>query len=334
MAIAPSPPLAPPRPARCTSKLYLMHPGEAATWIAEGLYARQRPLRPFHVAFLQHLMTIDRFRDGTPIDLAQSGQKRMVINGQHTLHAIVASQRSQWVVLTIHRTQSLDDVAHLYSTFDRQMPRNTRDMLKAYGFPDASGLNARQSDMLLGCMRLVLSGFVYPMPTSDTRLGYLRDQELLYVAAMQWQVEAKQFCTAISGTQSTWSKYLLRQPLMAVALVQFRSKPVQALDFWTWVAHESHVSPTHPTRLLARWLQREGIRGNYDRGEYVRTCASAWNAYLDDTPIKQLHALPRGRPLHLAGTPHTLSTVRRYLSPTWELLREPVPYAEPLYGNP
>ena len=40
-----------------------------------------------------------------------------------------------------------------------------------------------------------------------------------------------------------------------------------------------------------------------------------------------------GKPLALAGTPHTISSVRRYLTPTWELVREPVPYAEPSYAS-
>lgn len=315
----------------CTVKLYLMHPGEAATWVQKGLFERQRPLRRYHVDFLKHLMLTGKFRQASPIDFAVLDRQQLVVNGQHTLHAIVAAQKPQWVTLTMHRLQTLDEVAHLYNTFDRQLPRNARDLLAAYGFVEATKLAARHSLLLLGSMRLVLSGLCYPMPVSDARLGYLRDQELLYVAAMDWAKEAGVFFAAIKGMSSTWGRYILRQPLAAVAIVQARYKPVQAAEFWTLVAHESHANPHHPTRLLAKWIHREGIRGNYNRIDYVRMTAAAWDAFYHQRPIRQLNMQDAGRPINLAGTPHTSSSVRRYVTPEWDLLREPVPYAEPMY---
>ena len=146
-------------------------------------------MRPYHTAFLAHLMRTGKFRQGTPVDIASTGGKRIVVNGQHTLHAIVQAEIPQWVVLITHQPKTADR-CDLYSTYDMQLPRNARDMLRAYGFPEAAALNVRESTMLLGAMRLILSGFVHAMPRNDARLGYLRDQELLYVAAMEWMDEA------------------------------------------------------------------------------------------------------------------------------------------------
>ena len=60
--------------APCTvdSKLYLLHPGEAATWLAGGMYERQRPMRPYHTAFL---------RNPTPYRQVQAGH-----DGGHGLY--------------------------------------------------------------------------------------------------------------------------------------------------------------------------------------------------------------------------------------------------------
>jgi hypothetical protein len=321
--------------APCTvdSKLYLLHPGEAATWLAGGMYERQRQMRPYHTAFLTHLMKTGKFRQGTPIDLAYTGGKRIVVNGQHTLHALVQSEVPQWVVLITHQPKTAEDLAHLYSTYDMQLPRNSRDMLRAYGFPAAAALNVRESTMLLGSMRLILSGFVHAMPRNDPRLAYLRDQELLYVAAMGWMEEARQFCAALRGVMHQWSKYLLRQPLMAIALVQFRYQPEKAQTFWDLVSRESHPEPSHVTRLYIRWLQREGLVSQFNRQEYLRITAAAWDAFFHERPLQRLVMQDAGKPLALAGTPHTLSSVKRYLTVAWELVQEPVLYAEPSYGS-
>jgi len=240
-----------------TTEKHHMQPVEAQTWVAQAMYERQRPTRDHHIEFLFHLMKIGRFRPGSEIALARLGERYYIVNGMHTLSAIIRLDSPLWITLTTYHVTSMDEVDALYNTFDRQMPRTARDMLKAYGFADHASLTQREGEVLYSAMRPLLSGFVYSAARARKDLGYLRDQELLYIAALQWIKDAAQFCEDIRSAKKPWHAFLLRQPLMAMAIVQYHFQPGMAETFWEHVALENHASPNHPTRLLAKWFQTE-----------------------------------------------------------------------------
>ena len=83
----PSPPRPPSRP-RMNSTLTLITPDKAQA-LLETCYQGQRPLRQHHVRFLRHLMRTGHWRQGAEIHCARVEGERFLVNGQHTLTALV-----------------------------------------------------------------------------------------------------------------------------------------------------------------------------------------------------------------------------------------------------
>jgi hypothetical protein len=72
---------------------------EARELLASSVYARQRKLRAAHVQRLARIMNKGEFRQGTPIDLAVVGKRQYLLNGQHTLNAIIHSGEPQMLLV-------------------------------------------------------------------------------------------------------------------------------------------------------------------------------------------------------------------------------------------
>ena len=88
----PASPRPPSRP-RMNSALTLITPEKAQALLATA-YQGQRPLRLHHVRFLRHLLRTGHWRQGAEIHCARIGSERFLINGQHTLTALV--QERSW----------------------------------------------------------------------------------------------------------------------------------------------------------------------------------------------------------------------------------------------
>jgi hypothetical protein len=314
-----------------TVERYYLQPGEAHTWVNDAGYPRQRPIREHHVDFLTHLVRTKQLREGTDVALATLGSKPYTVNGNHTIRAIVRADMPYWITLTRQQVTTMDEMDRLYTTYDRQLPRSPRDMLKAYGFADHSGLAQREGENLYGAMRLVLSGLSHDRPKATKAHGYLRDTERLYVAALQWTDEAKQFCADIAGVARRWHEFLRRQPIMAAALILYRYEPGRAETFWGEVAKENHADPRHPTRLLAKWLQDQSHRKNVKALDLIAGISLAWNHNYHDRPIRSFTLPSTESPVHLEGTPHTRASVARYVNADWKVIDKPEAYDEPLF---
>jgi hypothetical protein len=314
-----------------TVERYQVHPGEAQTWVNNAHYEGQRPIREHHVEFLRYLISIAKHRPGTEVALAIHGGREYIINGNHTLHAIIRADKPLWVTLQRYHVSSPNEIDMLYNTFDRQLQRSPRDMLKAYGFAEHSGLSQRQGEVLFSAMRLVLSGFVYSTPKAIKTHGYLRDNELLYLAALKWTNEATWFVRDIAGCQKRWHDYLLRQPILAMALVQYRFNPGMAETFWHQIAHEDHIFPSHPTRLLAKWFQTEAHVQRRSAVELAYITAVAWNAMYTERSRGNVSMPSTEIPILIEGTPYSRKTAMRFINEDWHLTDEPVPYDEPSF---
>ena len=64
-------------------------PPDKAQTLLDLCYQGQRPLRQHHVRFLRHLMRTGHWRQGAEIHCARVEGERFLVNGQHTLTALV-----------------------------------------------------------------------------------------------------------------------------------------------------------------------------------------------------------------------------------------------------
>src|SRR5438309_8224190 len=125
MSLPPSP--RPPSRPRMNSALTLVTPEKAQALLATA-YQGQRPLRPHHVRFLCHLLRTGHWRQGAEIHCARLGTERFLINGQHTLTALVQEHLAAWLTLVEIDVPTLAAVGRLYVSSDRNLTRSLDDI--------------------------------------------------------------------------------------------------------------------------------------------------------------------------------------------------------------
>jgi len=89
-------PRRPPGRPRLHTTLTLVSNRKALDFLAHR-YPGQRAVRPHHVLFLRHLIRAGHWRQGSEIHLARIGDERFLINGQHTLTAIMYEHTPVWL---------------------------------------------------------------------------------------------------------------------------------------------------------------------------------------------------------------------------------------------
>jgi hypothetical protein len=315
------------------AKIMLVHAKEAEEWRKTTRYERQRTLRPYHVKYLANLMRHHHFRKGSPIDFGILGGRWFNVNGQHTLGAIEECGIPQPCCIIEHVCEKAEDLPRLYSSFDRQLTRSPIDMIRAYGFTESFALTERIAGALYSAVKLILSGFVHVQPSRGESSYYLRDDLLLYDAMCNWAPEALLLSSVIRGAQEAVVRKILRQGVLAVALVTLRHDKTMAEEFWGDVTHDAKLGT--PARALQTFLL-DTPNLQMRTAAYARQVASPWNAYCQDRAMKQIRyptVKSLTHPIVLRRTPHTGRHVLRYISDQGEILQKPVPYNDPLYAE-
>ena len=95
--------------------------------------------------------------------------------------------------------------------------------------------------------------------------------------------------------------------------------------FWTNVAWDDGLAAGDPQKALTYHLRTTQL-GLYPTHVYARYVASAWCHAWSDNTVKQLMPQAPHLPIRLEGTPHTGKASMRYISPTGNVLHDPVPY--------
>jgi hypothetical protein len=308
-----------------------MHAADAETWLLNYPFERQRSIRSYHVQFLAHLMTQQRFRPYSTIDVACYKGKKVVINGYHTLSAIVRCGQMQPVLVVERTVKSMEEVAQLYTTFDRHLSRTPYDMLQAYGFPEQYAFRKDQNAALLAAVKLLLSGFVWASHGAGVGRMYLNDQEILYTAVCDWLPEASQLFDDIDGSPEIIRRGLYRAGTMAVALATYRAQPGMAETYWEMVAQDQAPDADHPAKTCTHYLISTSVKQAKGAIRYARAMAQCWNAYVGSRRLKEVRVPDIASPIKLDGTPHDGKAVWRYLSPQWEVEHTPQPFDEPFF---
>ena len=120
----------PPSRPRMNSALTLVTPEKAQALLATA-YQGQRPLRPHHVRFLRHLLRTGHWRQGAEIHCARIGSERFLINGQHTLTALVQEHLAAWLTVVEIDVPTLAAIGRVYESFDRNLTRSLDDIYQS-----------------------------------------------------------------------------------------------------------------------------------------------------------------------------------------------------------
>ena len=316
-------PTRPPSRPRMNSTLTLITPDKAQA-LLETCYQGQRPLRQHHVRFLRHLMRTGHWRQGAEIHCARVEGERFLVNGQHTLTALVQEGLAAWLTVVEIDVPTLAGIGRLYEAFDRNMTRSLDDIYQSDPEIGRYGWTAKQLKAMSGAVALLATGFAQDAPFADIVLT-LRDPFVRAELLRDWSREATE---AFGAMQGQLRRYLLRSGVLSVLLATYRYVPQQAGQFWPAVCQDSGLTAGMPARALVHFLLTTPSRV-LGAPAYARHVASAWNAFYEGHPLRTLVPRAGANPIRIAGTPHDGTATLHYIDPAGLVQHTPVPAPRP-----
>lgn len=288
------------------NKTVTVTPEKAIELIKLNTFKRQRPLNQKHMLELAHEMREGRFTEAIQIHFAQMNADLILIlvNGQHTLSAIIYSGISIQLTLAYYSCDDDADVARLYSRFDKG-GRTPRDVYRALGIAENMELKDRQLHKLYAALRFMNCGF--------SRKNFVDKGEDTLAEAYYWKDEAHEFFNAVKSSLTV----IHAAPIMSVALVTFRFQSKIANEFWSQVAGDDGLAKNDPRKILNKFIQENRIQySGFNRGikpitpEHLsRAVATAWNAYFSGQPLTKITVYDADREILIRGTPFKRSEI-------------------------
>jgi hypothetical protein len=302
-----------------------MTPQAAQAILLHEMYEHQRPLEESVIQnyTLQHHN--NNFRPNTLLSFCTLHGRRWLINGQHTLHAIVRAGKPLDVSIEEIAVESLAERAQWYGTYDRNKLRSLKDIYAAHAIHETLNFNKHQALCLSACLPLLAAGFAAVTRQQGGLRMYTANAQLRMAFMEAWIEEAEQFYAVIKGAPGSLSMNIRRAPVMAVALVTYRFTGTDAEDFWDNVVRDDGLAQGDPRKALHVFL-RTSKTGRYQAHTYSRYIASAWNADWHNRKVKTIQPQPEHSPILIEGTPHTGKQVLRYITPQGTPLHDPLPY--------
>lgn len=275
------------------SKEMIVTPKWALKWLKECQFERQRAIDPQNVSRLAYEMSNGRFIQGTQIYfcILPDGSEALV-NGNHTLNAVVKSGTSQWLTITHRPVKDLEEAGRIYAVFDTQKNRSLTAGLKAIGKANDIPYSAR----VLGAIGIIQAGFSAGTTNSVARLDRLDGLE-------EYREQAVLFSQLLHKAPKNSSAILMRASILSVILETLKHQPSLAYEFWGRVASDNGLTEGMPERAILNWARNSVATGEVARGEHIKAAALAWNASFRGEQISRVQPRRMGS-FFILGTPY------------------------------
>lgn len=286
-------------------------PERAEEWLNFNAFPNQRPLKVKHRDFLANEIAAGRFIQGTQIHFVVFGKNKFLVNGQHTLSAILKTGISVLLAVLTTTVDSMEDVVKIYLGHDpKGTERSTLDSARANGIHIKMGLTLTQIKKVTSAIKFIKGGF--------SALGTNISDNDLFVETEKWAEEASAFYETLKS--AGYSRGMVENaPILSVALVTFRFQEVKAKFFWNLVATNEGMLKNDPRRVLHERLSSMMLRSEMIHGKNVitplyisRVTAHAWNAFYAGKKIKTI-SITGQEQLHkirIDGTTYTGETIQ------------------------
>jgi hypothetical protein len=282
---------------RKTAEFAEFTPSLAAEYLAKYHYEHQRNLHDWHaVGVLAQAMRREWFRDGTVIELAICGGcetcnsgREALIDGMHTLHAIVHCSLSQELLVLRRWVGSCTDIRMAYATHGRGLGRSPSEILKALGVAEQFGLNDHDLDLFYAAIALVIGDFRAVSVRSNAAIA----KDVLFRAGrmQEWLAAAMAFLeltrSGFVEADALVQRKLRYQSVMAVGLATYMDAPEEAALFRPAIVRDRGKSGS-AVKAAVHYLV-----GLVNRGSplnRVRNLATCWNFFYDDRELAEARA--------------------------------------------
>lgn len=287
-------------------------PKQAAAWLDHN-YEHNRPLSDKHVKFLAREMELGRFTLAT-IHFMYVGNEVHLVNGQHTLHAIVLSEKAQSCVIIREHGCNPADLPKVFMHYDIQRKRTFTDSVRAFGVAEKTGIQGYFLNRTASAMKYAVQGFGSAggerSVKKDGDSRYLSVADLFEMVPL-WKREIDLILESIAGAPHDLTKPIHTAKVFSVALITAYYQPNKAADFWHKVAFDNELEIGDPCKTLNRYLPRTIRRGRYDSDPIppdivTKSVTYCWNAYFENRALSRIQVKEsfRSIPLSIAGTPY------------------------------
>ena len=211
------------------NEVVTLTPAQADYHLKSHLFEKQRPLRQTQVDFLANEMRRGSFNPATEITFVDYENKLHLINGQHSLHAIVQAGIPQLVVIKTLTVPTYQDLAGLYSHYDIGDTRRIADMFRAFGLQEDIGLNAQQQKQISSAFNLIANRFFKASGVKQSRVESMQ-------GVRYWAPYAKKYFSIVNHQGKLITDRLKTMCPLALGVITLRFAEQEAQDFWYQVA--------------------------------------------------------------------------------------------------
>lgn len=269
------------------------------------IYEHQRPKNQSHVDYLANAMEKSLFDPTSNIAFASLNGKKVLIDGQHTLWAIMKSGIPQTLLVSDYFVTDVTQIARLYSHFNIGKRRSLFDSIRAYDITADLGLKSTQINQVAAAVRYMKAGF--PRYKSTDRYQHEEMIELV----RRWQNEAHIIYNTIEGCDYPIKQKLCSAPILAVLLAIIRYSPQKGPKF-VYLAHDDGLKKGDPRKALLNYLRQisQHTAGGLipqSPGDIARAVAKCWGKYHDDLALNNIRisTLDSSKNIVIRGTPYT-----------------------------
>ena len=267
-------------------------PAQAEEWLAFNTV--NRSVRPGHVSFLASEMKAGRFTNTAEIHLFSIAGERAVVNGQHTMQAII--EYGQPVQVTVrHSAGTLEERKMILTVgHDKGVSRSTHDSIVFYGIDKDLDIPAGHINRMGAAIRWAKRNFG-AFPNKEGRVSDVYIVETLPL----WKPEYMKLRDAIMPCQTENRDAILRSDALSVALLTFYFQPQKAHEFWSGVASGAELGKYDPRLRAHQYLMAARYNLNRIQAEKgnvtSRKVIYAWNKFFDGGEIIRNSSVePRG----------------------------------------
>lgn len=264
-----------------------------------------RPIKMWWVTHLAKQMAESMFTPSATIALVKWQKNVCIVNGNHTLRAIVLSNKAINLPVEWIPCKSEIEIRHLYATYDHNRTRVRSDSFRAYDAPYLREIRDSDKNALASAVMFMMDGFGRSRTLNRATVSHT-----YLLEAMRPWVEPFGVLLSISGRghSTTWYTRLVRRTsVCSVAIVTLTYQREKAIRFWTSVAEGVNLKKNSPALKLRDYLtehvqQGQGVVGKEMIQPYKLASVSSycWNKYYLDQPIVSLR-VSFDKPVEILG---------------------------------
>jgi hypothetical protein len=248
--------------------------------------------------------------------------KRFLINGYHTLNAIIRTGIPLAVNVQNIQAKNMEEIDDLYAKYDTNKGRTAHDALRAYGID--THFSASEENVAMAAVKLMLNGFRSTEAMTAARRNVLSDRQILATAYDYYLPYLLIFFEQYRKVEKEYRSVFLNSGVIGSSILTTQFAQERATAFWDGVMMPDMLPATNPAFVLHRMMTVMAVRrAKEDNGRRSRTMQSkkerlsptgtahqiafAWNAFIEGRSLSNIQTpmdKALRRPLYFRETPY------------------------------